>query len=1448
MATLESETSPLNTQQQAGIKEQPMSYSGQNDLASTGMSAQHHWQSDGLSSYPPRDPLVGQSQFFYDFESFIHLVDKKENEFTQVFSMVAEWGRGKSRLGYELIAQINDASPGWFCRDVAGDLKKVSLFRDDADRDQYLGLYIRYSQIATEFQNSDNWFAYGLYTALQPLAKNMFDGSIQAQVAKQCVDRLEVEGFNHQELACRLELDKNYTDQDLYDDEFLATRLVNAAYEYLKQFGINYVMVVLDELETAAEAATYGLEGDDLKRLDGRAIKLMGQAIKEEDPRRKLPWLRYVALCSPAIGEELREVSSLNRRFSLLDLEHNAFSDVSDYVSTLKQSGRLAQDYLLGLVEAAYAMSGGNFGWFNVIMAAVDEKLISMNMNSEPVKSIGQLFNAVLKSSPRIRDHVLDAGAINAIQANLAVKEAATELLFSQLPVALSGVNSETKSLIATLNEYEEPVASYYRLVNWDEDSCRKALTNAKFIRDKADLYEFVGIEQKLDLKQLLANLSTYAIHESAGQMLIPTSRIEFVELLQLLYPHGSTDDAARALWLHFFGDQDDLTDTPTHIGPSVAMLNRLNLRYRKQSQQSLIFKAPDAANAHEAAMKARNENVQAKQKARLTGLMRILDRHWQYDPVDSGLHKELVTIATNASRAKQDVDGLASCRALQLHPKGRLVLAYVSNELELKQLCKQASAQFAGEGKYPVLAVTSSIDLGNKFKNASDPVLQKAKDYLLLYRLSHNEEHVLEQVGLPLQDCTGFELNLRGFTTKFVQRLNALERGILENITLWRQGLHERGLIAAPLRASQKLNDKDRDTLINGWADLIVRSNVKSLSRYDQTPKTVDDGALYDLVKQLRVPIKEINDGYGEQEWSQVFSSTDELSAQAQFPEFVCRLMQERIFKGQAITFEQAKQDWFFAYNWLVKPKDVFDEWMALLRKALLVSEYSDPAKPKVSIYKFNERSAFTGRYTEADNWLSNEYPQRVDEIANLFGAGRISDLFSPKGRKKVGAKTNLAIDKLKTAKQQEQVFTQTEETTLPGFSEHQAGYADELAASCQARFIHQESVSWVFDGDSYKQELSQKQFTNLDFEQDVIPLWQRIAKAKSFSDQVYKTELAVNTRVNELITDINANPESKTPFPRNIFTLALEKISRILAGAVRPGTEVGETPDKQQTEAGTLGFYLRNLDVDAALTRLDQLAKEVGYSTVSLQSTDIEHIDGAIVSTYRNLLVEFNKLKQRASDAEVGLKQVEEDLLDVPSDYSIQYSDGLSKRDNLVKKIKHIDSLFDNVQDDADQLKDRINSDLQLGQFRLMQEQVPPLLDDAKRQFTQWLGDIETLKNYSQGYREALLKDQNGTYECSLNVLRRVNKQASVSSLTLTEIVNFGSLNEAKNTLGQRESEQKTEINSLLNSALLSAERWTHIVKDMAEGQDPALTAAEADELLAKDLIVRTYRLGGE
>ena len=375
----------------------------------------HKWAAGGVSSYPLTHPIVGQTKFFDQFKHFIHLIDDEAEKFAHVFAIMAQWGIGKSRLAYELMSQINDTSPGWYVRDPAGNLVKAQLFHSDADRDQYLGLYIRYSQVATESHNIDNWFGYGLYKALLPLTRGEFDTSIQGQIAKEAYDRLLVLGFEAEKLADALEVAANHSDEDLYEDPTLVTRLCQAAYAYLQdQCRIKYVLIALDELETAAEAATYGLEVEEMKYLDGRAIKLIGKAIKEEDPRGKLPWLRYVALCSPAIGNELREIRSTARRFEMVELSQNAFADVSSFVQLLKEDDRLSETYPEGLVEAAYAMGGGNFGWFNVVMANVDGVISGRRVKGETGGgTVGSLFDECVRVSSRMSEYVLDHRAID---------------------------------------------------------------------------------------------------------------------------------------------------------------------------------------------------------------------------------------------------------------------------------------------------------------------------------------------------------------------------------------------------------------------------------------------------------------------------------------------------------------------------------------------------------------------------------------------------------------------------------------------------------------------------------------------------------------------------------------------------------------------------------------------------------------------------------------------------------------------------------------------------------------------------------------------------------------------------------------------------------------------------------------------------------------------------
>lgn len=115
-----------------GIADQSSKYETMMDT----VTAAHYWEATGVSGYPLTSPIVGQSQFYHTFKHFIHLVDKEHESFAHVFAIVAEWGRGKSRLGYELIAQINDDSRGWFCRSEDGNLEAAELFSDREDRDK----------------------------------------------------------------------------------------------------------------------------------------------------------------------------------------------------------------------------------------------------------------------------------------------------------------------------------------------------------------------------------------------------------------------------------------------------------------------------------------------------------------------------------------------------------------------------------------------------------------------------------------------------------------------------------------------------------------------------------------------------------------------------------------------------------------------------------------------------------------------------------------------------------------------------------------------------------------------------------------------------------------------------------------------------------------------------------------------------------------------------------------------------------------------------------------------------------------------------------------------------------------------------------------------------------------------------------------------------------------
>jgi hypothetical protein len=1405
--------------------------------------AKHQWAATGVSSYPLTHPIVGQGRFFEAFKHFIHLVDDEAEKFAHVFAVIAQWGVGKSRLGYELVAQINDTSRGWWVRGDDGALGKARLFHGDKDRDQYLGLYIRYSQVANDYNNVDNWFAYGLYKALLPLARGSFDGSIQGQIAKEASDRLAVAGFDPKKLAGALEASKNHSDETLYEDPELATRLCQAAYAYLQSCGIKYVLVVLDELETAAEAATYGLDATDIKHLDGRAIKLMGKAIKEEDPRRKLPWLRYVALCSPAIGDELREIQSTARRFELAELSSNAFSDVSDFVQTLSADGRLAEAYPQGLVEAAYAMSAGNFGWFNVVMASIDERLRDKRARGEKdAPTVGALFDELVRVSGRVQQHVLDHHALDMLKVGKAQLLAARDLLYGQLPVALDSYPPETRAaVLSAKNEYDEPIATLFRRVEWDELEAAEALRASKFTRDKG-VWRLGGVDQPLDLRQLLSNLGTYAIHETKGHrradgkhtLVVPLRQSNFVHLVSLLYPHAAAEDAARALWRRFLGPEDLTPDTATHVGPSVEMIARLDLRHRKQGQTSLIFRDPDQNSAHEKALSAlRTQTERQRAEQVLVGAMRVIDQHWAYDAAPTGIRDDSLTVIGTSPIAKgKQPGGLVTFDGLKLHPKGRALFAWVKNDEELERLCNAASAQFGEEGRTPVVAFTSSRALVDRMANPSSDTLKGAKSYLLLYQLTSTEEHILHQIGVPAQASVGYRLDGHGFTTAFNNRLQSLVRPFSEEVGRFRRQLNELGRIAWPLRSSGKLKETEQELLIQAWRILAIDKPAPATLANLDDKSGVDVEALKALLAKLGVTPKARAAGYADSERAGLFSRVDD-AAEAQFPPFLVEAV-SRLLSGDW-TFARAEREWFWGYTWEgIKPKDTYFEWMSILRE--LGFAKPQPAAKTADVYTATARAELRGAVQEADNWLKKDYAALVAEMGAVFGAGRVKELFAPEAGSP-GTKTLTARKKLTDS---------TTDLDALDKSETQAATAESFRASAQRRRRVIANIDWVYRRDELNAIQQDQNVKTLDFESDTVPLWQRIRRASLFVEFVRKAERRIRARTVSLAEEMRLDVVSLHGFPLALFTLSLDKIAHILDGALAPATTPGQTEVVQASEPGTLRQNLRDLKVADATVQLENLAREVGIDLTTWIEQPLAQCEGQIVSAFRELESVYEKLRSDLLGAAGRISTLQTVLKAAPADF--QYPRSAVALDRLHGRPALIENTLEDARgEEVDRLRSEFDGPARLGNFQPLMSRARDLLDEPRGALTHLLAHVISVENAIAEYRKKLVEDAElQKVHRGLEALARATGAPAPQALTLKGVEDVGALSEARKLVSTRVQEHTVTGGKLLGDTGISFDRWCAIVGALDAGRDPALEPQEADALVKRNFLQRTYRLG--
>jgi hypothetical protein len=818
---------------------------------------------------------------------------------------------------------------------------------------------------------------------------------------------------------------------------------------------------------------------------------------------------------------------------------------------------------------------------------------------------------------------------------------------------------------------------------------------------------------------------------------------------------------------------------------------------------------------------------------------MRLLDQHWDYDPVDAGLGGKLVAVTTRKPATGKTA--LVNCQQLHLHPDGKVIFAWVRSEEELLELCDRASGARKDQGRVPVVAFTPLNHLCEKFQAAADRKLRDAHEYMMLYEISAREEQQLFPIGLPSVMISGFKFHESRFTSAFTQRINVTTRALLDAIKAWRRKLDDAGRICWPMRNSGILQTADREKLFAAYRELL--SSSKQL--IDLPAKTgVQASEIRATLDRMAVSTKAKSLDYSDDERCGLFSTLDDRAI-AQVPAFLIRIYEHLLLSGEAArwSFERAKEEWFWGYTWEgPRPKETFAHWMVLLVDLGIAEEADGLSADKSPQYQLIQRSSLKNRIEEANNWLKQDYPKIVERMKGVFGVGRISESFAPSNAPQKGTKTTTAEESLKQSAASLTLIDdkETRWRNLEGDDEK----AESFKEVFRARLESKAKSEAVFNRKKYDKEQDLDSIKQLNLDDENAPLWHRIRQADLFVNFVLRSKARIKQRAEELATELSIDLEPG--FPIKIFTRSLSMIRNILDGSIGKGPAEGETQKDQFLSPGTLGYALRELKVAQATERLEALAREVGCDLHHDTNLAIENIDGAIVTGYRNLLKAYSAERNRLSECKEQLASFQILLADVPDDFiypaSVEAFDRLLVRPGMIEE-----TLNTNLEEDVDELMAVHRKAARIGNFVPLMDEAKNLLQESKRAIASLASHLATLQNVVSAYRQGLLQgEQLRSLEKADHALRSAMRQPIQPALKLTDLER-GNLKDAKARIDARRRFLIESLDHELSGVKIGHREWVKLVNDLENDQLPDLSQEVASALVAKGLIRVTYRLGG-
>lgn len=923
------------------------------------------WAAKGVALYPPSFSMVGQNQVFNALHQFRRSFwDGSTNDIAGFFVAFGDWGLGKTRLGYELIAEATGRVDQWLLNrneyviPPFHQADKKPRVLEPALQDGVLPLYIRYSSVCDDGLDAATWVARVSVEAIrhtllaEPAAggpRDLYEDLKAAMTAK---------GVNLKALSV------------VHDQARPFTERLTAAKKVLGDAGLKHLWVIVDEVETPGDLKR-GLREDAQTKVDDEYLLMVSEVIKHENWRSQHPDVNFLLLCSVGMRDQIHIGPNL-RRASSVTIEPNQLTDVQSYVDHIKGSLRDPNgvNYPAGTLEGAFLSANRNFGWLNVIMASVHETHARHIERGDNVHA-WQLLKDFAKTDARAT-HIFSDGVVLPLVGNVTgvPRTEVERLIYGQLPAPVGGAATSaiTERMADALLAHEmagrgRAFAELFQ-VHIDERALANELTRPEFgfkaKEGRADTFFTPNCE--LSVVGLLEALRAFSVAVggapgTAGDFVVYGDLEQWGEQLAALYPREGVEFAAESLH-RIFSKAEYRVDGTRFVGMSFRLWREFNNLLVSAAESVRFFKE----GKYEAALDQHVRDVsQTKAKrgaAVCLGLAKLLDERLEDAATTqvSGL-KDLPHKAFSSAFVSPSLDGL------RVTPDGRCTVIYC---LDAQETLERLSA-YVGLGRvHPILVLFPATADVVSFEQQLDalPVLRRC---IITRRLvSQEEEFLLKYSGRGV----AYDV-LDARLSKVAKGLEGSYRDEWQSRTReWASVLRKGGYLIAPIWTRKMSSIAD---FAKGYRYMLAKDC--SLDAADEN----SGGPLNNLeFENCRQAAKKNIDTPAAWEYGDLLGVlTTDGTTRPRVPRCFFALLQE--LRTQSAVTKLTNNFFFSVPDGVMKASQQLEQILEVLIGIGLVRKKGD-------LYKSVDRALLEVRRQSASTWLEGECKDSIKKLTDLF------------------------------------------------------------------------------------------------------------------------------------------------------------------------------------------------------------------------------------------------------------------------------------------------------------------------------------------------------------------------------------------------------------------------------------------------------------------------------